>query len=208
MGKYILTGHYQAEGDILKKSIVVEVVDYTFPQTDIACWLGRIRQWQVQAPSDAVTFQFDKRLRDARYSVSGDNHLFSVYIDDNQTRYVAARLGEDGPILAVQKISGMGIYSSYQTGMRMLETYEDGSQLHEMTVVSSPVRPDVELRLNIFVAGVIFDDGTTSKILDVSDFNEIGIAKVRFIRSPDVKTSVCHHLSAYQNGEYIGVRPR
>ncbi len=208
VGKYILTGHYQAEGDILKKSIVVEVVDYTFPQTDIACWLGRIRQWQVQAPSDAVTFQFDKRLRDARYSVSGDNHLFSVYIDDNQTRYVAARLGEDGPILAVQKISGMGIYSSYQTGMRMLETYEDGSQLHEMTVVSSPVRPDVELRLNIFVAGVIFDDGTTSKILDVSDFNEIGIAKVRFIRSPDVKTSVCHHLSAYQNGEYIGVRPR
>ena len=102
----------------------------------------------------------------------------------------------------------MGIYSSYQTGMRMLETYEDGSQLHEMTVVCSPVRADVELRLNIFVAGVVFDDGTVSKVLDVSDFNDVGIAKVRFIRSTEVNTSVCHHMSAYQNGEYIGVRPR
>ena len=77
-----------------------------------------------------------------------------------------------------------------------------------MTVVCSPTRADVELRLNIFVSGVIFDDGTVSKTLRSSDFDATGVAEVRFIRSPEATSSVCHNLSAYQNNEYMGVRTR
>ena len=132
----------------------------------------------------------------------------SSFTDDNQPRYAAARLGENGPVLAVQQISGMGIYSSYQTVLIPGEQYEDGSEEFIMTVVCSPMRSDVELRLNIFVAGVIFDDGTVSKVLRSADFDETGITEVRFIRSADATSSVCHNLSAYQNNEYMGIRTR
>ena len=68
------------------------------------------------------------------------------------------------------------------------------------------LRKDVELKLRIFVAGVLFDDGTVEKSLTAADFDEIGCAKVYFIYPPETKTSICHNLSAYQDGEYMGLR--
>ena len=157
---------------------------------------------------EGVSIVFDSRIRDAALSTTDSKAYIKAYTDDNKTRYAVARLGEHGPVLDIQKISGMGIYSSYQTVMNEVEEYDDGTKLYEMLVISSPVRTDVELRLNIFIAGVLFDDGTVSKILKATDFDETGIARVYFIRPEEVKSSVCHNMSAYQNNVYIGVRPR
>ena len=52
----------------------------------------------------------------------------------------------------------------------------------------------------------LFDDGTVEKSLTAADFDEIGCAKVYFIYPPETKTSICHNLSAYQDGEYMGLR--
>jgi len=193
---------------VSESAITVEVAEYAFTRPDVACWLGWVREWQIPAPPEEVAFAFDGRLSDAQHLTSGETHSFKVFTDDNQPRYAAARLGESGPVLAVQQISGVGIYSSYQTVMMPGEEFEDGSREYDMTVVCTPVRPDVELRLNIFVAGVVFDDGTVSKVLTASDLDEIGTTTVHFIRPAEARTSVCHNLSAYQNNEYMGVRTR
>ena len=186
----------------------MEVVDYQFKRDDVALWQTWKREWDETAAPEAVSFSFDDRLRDVAVEKSEKKTAFRVFTDDNQPRYAAARLGENGPVLAVQKISGMGIYSSYQTVLAPGEEYEDGSKEYVMTVVCSPMRSDVELRLNIFVAGVIFDDGTVSKVLRSADFDATGTTEVRFIRSAEVTSSVCHSMSAYQNNEYMGIRKR
>lgn len=209
-GSTVLTGTYtSSSGETSEASVTVEAVEYAFAaRPDVACWHGWVREWQIPAPPEGVAFAFDGRLSDAQHLTSGETHSFKVFTDDNQPRYAAARLGESGPVLAVQQISGMGIYSSYQTVMMPGEEYEDGSREYDMTVVCTPVRADVELRLNIFVAGVVFDDGTVSKVLRAADFDATGCATVHFIRPAEAKTSVCHNLSAYQNNEYMGVRTR
>ena len=132
--------------------------------------------------------------------------MIQAYSDDTRERYIAARIGENGPVLATQKVSGIGIYSSNSTYVAEVEQYEDGTRLYEMLVVKNPNRKDVELKLRIFVAGVLFDDGTVEKSLTAADFDEIGCAKVYFIYPPETKTSICHNLSAYQDGEYMGLR--
>lgn len=208
-GRFGLAGTYTAaDGGVSESAITVEVAEYAFARPDVACWHGWVRQWQVSAPPEGVAFAFDGRLSDAQHLTSGETHSFKVFTDDNQPRYAAARLGESGPVLAVQQISGVGIYSSYQTAMQNTEVFEDGSKEFVMDVICSPVRSDVVLKLDIFVAGVVFDDGTVSKTLHAEDFNDNGIARVTFIRSVAATTSTCHNMRAYQNNEYIGVRTR
>lgn len=208
-GNYTLTGIYtDPAGEEQSATLQLEVVDYQFRRADVALWQAWKREWNEPVAPESVQFQFDDRLRDVLAEKSESKTAFRVFTDDNQPRYAAARLGATGPVLAVQKISGMGIYSSYQTVLTPGEEYEDGSREFVMTVVCSPTRADVELRLNIFVSGVIFDDGTVSKTLRSSDFDATGVAEVRFIRSPEATSSVCHNLSAYQNNEYMGVRTR
>ena len=208
-GAYTLTGSYTGSaGQVQEATLQLEVVDYQFKRDDVALWQTWKREWDETAAPEAVSFSFDDRLRDVAVEKSEKKTAFRVFTDDNQPRYAAARLGENGPVLAVQKISGMGIYSSYQTVLAPGEEYEDGSKEYVMTVVCSPMRSDVELRLNIFVAGVIFDDGTVSKVLRSADFDATGTTEVRFIRSAEATSSVCHNLSAYQNSEYMGIRTR
>ena len=208
-GNYTLTGIYtDPAGEEQSATLQLEVVDYQFRRADVALWQAWKREWNEPVAPESVQFQFDDRLRDVSAEKSESKTALRVFTDDNQPRYAAARLGATGPVLAVQKISGMGIYSSYQTVLTPGEEYEDGSREFVMTVVCSPTRADVELRLNIFVSGVIFDDGTVSKTLRSSDFDATGVAEVRFIRSPEATSSVCHNLSAYQNNEYMGVRTR
>ncbi len=208
-GSTVLTGTYtSSSGETSEASITVEAVEYAFARPDVACWLGWVREWQIPAPPEGVAFTFDGRLSDAQHLTSGETHSFKVFTDDNQPRYAAARLGESGPVLAVQRISGVGIYSSYQTAMQNTEIFDDGSKEFVMDVICSPVRSDMVLKLDIFVAGVVFDDGTVSKTLRAEDFNDNGIARVTFIRSVAATTSTCHNMRAYQNNEYIGVRTR
>lgn len=208
-GTYTLTGSYtNPAGETQEATLQLEVVEYRFQRDDVALWQTWKREWSETAAPETVVFSFDDRLRDTSVEKTENSSVFQVFTDDNQPRYAAARLGENGPVLAVQQISGMGIYSSYQTVLIPGEQYEDGSEEFIMTVVCSPMRSDVELRLNIFVAGVIFDDGTVSKVLRSADFDETGVTEVRFIRSADATSSVCHNLSAYQNNEYMGIRTR
>ena len=56
-------------------------------------------------------------------------------------------------------------------------------------------------------AGVTFEDGTTVRLLNAADFNQLGQARVRFLRPPTTKSSVCHRTQAYQGEAYLGVYP-
>ena len=195
-----------AAGRISERDLTVEVVGYEFPQRDMACWLGWGRDWSIPEYGELVKIEGDDRLLAFTLTSSGTSQNILAYPDDDKPRYVLARLGEKGPVLDVQQISAVGIYSSGRTYVRLLDQLEDGTKRYVMGVVKSPNRDDVELRLNIFVSGVLFDDGTVSKTLAADDFNELGVAEVLFIYSPEAKTSVCHNLSAYQNGAYMGLR--
>ena len=75
-----------------------------------------------------------------------------------------------------------------------------------MFVVMSPLYPEAVVRLEIFVGGVTFLDGSLNKNLTAADFDDLGVAKVTFLQAPGSNTSTCHSLQVLQDGVLVGVR--
>jgi hypothetical protein len=71
----------------------------------------------------------------------------------------------------------------------------------------SPLLDDVTVKLEVHAAGVLFSDGTAVQTLTRSDFDEVGRAKVIFLRPASARTSVCHRTKAYQGNTLLGVYP-
>ena len=208
-GTFTVNAQYTAaDNSTSSGSITVKVIDYAFHDAEPACWVARPRSWDIPKYGEDVAIEFDSRFDYVEKSsvVLANDKRYELTIDENKDRYVVARLGKDGPVVASKRVRGFEIISSNKTYVRQVEEYEDGTKLYEMLVVGTPVTPSVQLKLNIFVAGVLFDDGTTQKIINASDFDQTGQTRVYFIYPPETKTSVCHTLRAYQDNKYIGVR--
>ncbi len=171
----------------------------------IAVHVGKSRAWTLgSVPEDVpVTADLDLSfLRDPLLLT----RTYNVTTPAAGSHYVIARTGDGGPVLAHGRVDAFLIASSSDTRVETIGFYADGSRLVEMDVIAGTLPAGVEVRLEIFVAGVTFDDGTTLKILGPSDFDEFGVAKVRFIKPAWTTTSVCHRMHFYQNGVYLGTR--
>lgn len=126
--------------------------------------------------------------------------------DDNADRRMVARIGGDGPVLAGADAPGTALYANLDTYTKVVEVLPDGTQDTETLVILSPVRPGHAIRLEIFVAGVVFDDGTRVKIFNPADLDPLGQARVRMLRPPGATTSVCHRTMLFYNGTAIGTK--
>ena len=111
-------------------------------------------------------------------------------------------------MLTNSAFEGFRFFSSWQTDVEVLSTFEDGSRLVAMGLVLSPVLSQVAVRVNIVVGGITFDDGTLIKTLTSADFNALGESQVRFILPASATTSVCHETRVYQGPVLLGVHTR
>jgi hypothetical protein len=126
--------------------------------------------------------------------------------DDNVDRRMVARSGSDGPVLAGVDAPGTALYANLDTYTRVVDVLPDGTQDTETLVILSPVRPEHAIKMEIFVAGVVFDDGTRVKVLAPGDLDDRGQARVRILRPPGATTSVCHRTMLLHNGTVIGTK--
>jgi len=122
---------------------------------------------------------------------------------NTEPRYILERLGINGPVLASAKVEGFRSSGAAETYLRLLGTNSDGSQLVETALVVRPVPPGLTVQANVIVSGVTFEDGTVTKILTPTDFDGLGICRLRFIRAAGVKTSVCHTYHFYDKDTLI-----
>ena len=114
---------------------------------------------------------------------------------------MVSRLAEDGAISDAVQVSP--VWADNGTYYRIADTYPDGSQLVEISLLLGSVPEGMTVTLSIFVAGVAFEDGTRTKTLTAEDFDADGHYTIRFIRARGVTTSVCHRTYIYQDGKLI-----
>ncbi len=211
-GTFMIVGGFNGQ---ITGFVTVQVVEASLDSP--AAWAGKRRFWDCTNLPSEVVVEADPRLKltpvpDSQRQLQrpkppplGPNgRQFSATIDAAEPRVVVARLGADGPVLASTAVRGFRLFSGSDTYLRLMHRYEDGSQSIEAGLVLSPMVPDLSVGLRIIVAGVTFEDGTLTKTLRASDFDDLGFTRVRFIRAAGVKTSVCHTVKAYQNGMLIG----
>ncbi len=208
-GSFPVSGSYTApDGQVQSASIAVNVIGYGFGSPSPACWKDHSRTWDFPLLPPEASLDMDAELSKFFLSAEQPAGMSRGYLcsSDNEGHAILSRLGEGGPVLAATIARSVDVFSSNLTYVRQSELYEDGTRVYEMLVISSPVLQDVVFNLRIFVAGITFDDGTIEKNLSAPDFDELGMAKVHFIYPPEARTSVCHNLKLYQNGEYMGMR--
>jgi hypothetical protein len=204
-GSFIIRATYQDQNQkSISRSIIVKVGAAAF-NGQPACWMNRTRFWDCpDLPPEAV-IQNDPRLKLAPVSSLADHGLrLSLTVDAAEPRWIVARLGHNGPVMANTKADGFAFYSGAEDFATVVETYPDGSKIIEQWLVLYPVLPDLIVRLNIFTGGILFDDGATVKELTPADFDELGQARVRFIKPPEAQTSVCHRTRLFQGPVDLG----
>ena len=203
-GLFTISAETVAEnGTASSSEITIRVVDYNFGQYEIVQWKNYRRDW-IEAKLPIGTFlNIDKKLIGYN-SLLKNGLLNSFYSTQSKDCYNIVRIGVDGPILASQKIVPVGVFSSGNTYVTIIDILSDGTRIVKMPIVVDQLRDDIELRLNIFVPGVLFVDGTITKVLTKNDFSESGSYIVKFIYSKECLSSVCHNLRLYQNNIYVG----
>jgi hypothetical protein len=207
-GSYTVSGTYTpTSGSPQNGSVRVKVVQQNLPSIQPAAWTEMQRALNLANLAPEAVLQADSRLT---CTIAGTNANGAVQLTlgmhENEACSLIARLGTNGPVLDSTHVQGFDVWAGNQTYTKIIQVYPDGSQLVEELLVSSPVVPNVTFELDIIVGGVIFDDGTTTKILAATDFDALGQCRVRFIRPALSQTSVCHSYKAYQGNYLIGYR--
>ena len=201
-GDYVIEGTYlHPNGQQYSGTLEVSVRGFAFPGHPLA-YVGRQRDWEG-GDGNGPAFEADPRLR--LEAVSGGETL-RFDSDNNAFMTLAARTSPEGPILDSVEVESFRLFSSWETYARVVDTLPDGTKVVEMMMILSPVPEDVRVRLEIFVGGILFDDGTLERWLEPEDFDELGQVTFRFIMPEEAITSVCHRTYVYQDDVLIGVR--
>lgn len=205
-GTFTVVGAFSAGRAKASRAVTVRVVDASLDSP--AAWVGKRRYWNCTNLPPEVALEWDPRLKIKEFpappALGANARQYALITDAAQPRYVVARLGRDGPILAGTAVQGFRLFNGADTYLQLVRGQTDGSQLIEAAFVLSPVLPNVTVGLNIMVSGVTFEDGTLAKTLLPADFDELGTCRVRFVRAAGVLTSVCHTTKAFQDGVLIG----
>lgn len=115
--------------------------------------------------------------------------------------------GDSGPIIVNQDVDEFDLTSTAAKWVSIIQEFPDGSVLVEPDMFMTPQILGLEVRINIFVSGVTFEDSTTDKTVLSDDFtgtgNTVGYA-YRMIMNANVTTGACHKIKTYQNNIQIG----
>ncbi|MDD4735771.1 MAG: hypothetical protein PHP44_06665 [Kiritimatiellae bacterium] len=196
-GIFTVTGTYSNGAAIASGVVTVEVVNAFFNGNPY-CVAGDERTWECPNLPETAQIAWDDHLDVAILDKTTTGMTFSLTSWIDETMHFVARLGKDGPVLDNAEVTT--VYGDNGSYWKVIHTFADGSRMVEVKLSLGNIPADLDVRLNIFVGGVTFDDGTISRQLTAADFDENGIYTYHMIQSAESKTSVCHTTEFYQNG--------
>ena len=179
---------------------LVDVVRSRFPKRNPALLQDAEQTLACPELSPRNVLEHDAELQ-LGAEVVGSGVTLSLLTHADRDLGLVSRIDECGAISDAVQVTPM--WADNGTYYRVADTYPDGSQLVEVSLLLGAVPEGTTVALSIFVSGVTFEDGTRTKTLTAADFDENGHCTIRFIRARGVKTSVCHSTRIYQDGKLI-----
>ena len=203
-GTYHLVGRVSGPAGQREADTVVTVFAPPSLPAQLPGLLTRERIMTRPTLATGVTLEADPRLNLA--AVAGSTTQMAWEADDNVNRRMVARIGTTGQVLAATDAPGTAVYSTLETYTRRVSTFPDGTTDNETLIIMSPVRPGYGIKVEIFVAGVVFDDGTRVKLLTPAELDELGQVRLHILRPPNATTSICHRTMLTYQGAVIGTK--
>jgi len=179
----------------------IEVVKSRFPKRNPA--VMRDREFSMSCPDlDSRTLlEHDVSLRVSSETNAADFVSLTLSTCADRDLGLVSRLCAGGAVCDAIQVTP--VWADNGTYYHVVQTYPDGSQLVEVSLLLGAVPPGTSVQLKIFVSGVTFEDGTRTKTFSEDDFDENGHVTVRFVKARGVTSSVCHRTYIYQDGESI-----
>ncbi|MES2996825.1 MAG: discoidin domain-containing protein [Verrucomicrobiota bacterium] len=162
------------------------------------CIVGYPRQWTHPALPNGASLQIDSNVTKWQ-ETTGNTWMIGTHTPVNQPLLV--RGGTNGLILDSSEVRSASVRTSDLTGSFALEEYQGG------LIVATPVvvfgdKGNIEITFNILISGVIFDNGATSKILELNEFDAHG-QYLLIMRKSNFSHSNCHNVVVKQSNTVI-----
>jgi hypothetical protein len=206
-GTYTITGTWtSANGNPVTRTFTVKVLSGGFPTNPAACLVNVARPWTcTNLPSAAVVDVGDtNKVIVTQQTLTQGRKLTVTTREPYFPRYILARAGTGGPILASQKLEPFSMRAAMDGFFWVAQVYPDGRHLWYNEIVAARVPATVNMHIQVIVGGVTFDDLTVVRWITRANLTLLDEYTIGLIRGPQVTTSSCHSLKAYQNGEYVG----
>lgn len=164
------------------------------------------RPWVVEGLDARVSLEADSSVLLLEDAPTATARRFQLKAPP-QGGSLLARLGENGPILTAFPLEVLVSQHTQKGTMTIVETFEDGTQLWKLVLdFGGPVPDDLVVTLDIFKAGVTFEDGTLFRTVTAADFNSDGTYTYYMLRPPTTSGSVCHRVRVHQGNTYLGLQ--
>lgn len=182
--------------------LTIRVVDASLPR-GIVAWQDRERTVDCAGIGTDVVVDGGAAVKwTFQQSLGLKGRRFRLRTMISRPAPVLARLYADGPILDHAVIEAFDIANCYT---RMTDAFQDGSvAVDHYANIRGVLKADMEVRFEIFAAGVLFEDGRRVRELRAGDFDSAGFGSIRMIVPKGVRTSVCHLTRVFQAGVLIG----
>jgi hypothetical protein len=166
---------------------------------------GLSRTWKPYVSGDTVEFSWSGGLSlIENLNATGGREFTLSASDDGQS--IIARLPNTGSILSVAAPFLMRDQTRTQTSNQIVETFADGTVMVRAYILLAEVPDDLEITIDLFKSGVIFDDGTILRTITAADFDETGRYQFFLLRSPGVLGGNCHRLTYMQGTDVISLQ--
>jgi hypothetical protein len=120
------------------------------------------------------------------------------------THRVAARLFENGPVIATGLVNVVGYSDALRNYANTSVGVEDGIVTIRSPMLLTNLPEGGYARITIFRAGVTFQDGSTEKIITAADLDEYGVAYLYFLSQISSIGGFCHYIDIFDaNGVLI-----
>jgi hypothetical protein len=159
------------------------------------CVTGFPRLWTHSPLPAGAEIQFDKKVTNSPGRAA---NTYNLATSTPQNQPFLVRYGADGPILGSGEVKTIRVRSGELAG-NFYESVGDPISTARMYVVVSGDLAGAEVRCNIVIGGVTFDDGTTSKSLWAADLDEFGVSSLLFLKSNSAHSN-CRKFFVWKDG--------
>ena len=180
---------------------LVDVVESKFPMRNPVIMQDCDSRLSCPGLSPRNLLEYDSGLQVTATNRAAGGMELALSTSRDTDLGLVSRLGDGEAISDAVQVTP--VWADNGSYYHVAQTYPDGSQLVEVSLLLGAITDEMSVRLAIFVAGVTFEDGTRTKTLLPEDFDEDGRSVVRFVKARGVTTSVCHRTTIYQNGAQV-----
>ncbi|MEM9398680.1 MAG: binary toxin-like calcium binding domain-containing protein [Verrucomicrobiota bacterium] len=204
-GQYTIIADVTYPGGVTdSRQIVVDVVEIPDTSHVPNVWLEQQREWTWENISPLLPISRGQAL--AKVKSIGENSIHFELGSNLEFpgNTLTARLPDGSPITSVE-MNTFWLVEAVEGYLKQFKR-QDGTSLVQSTLYISPdfSSEDILIRIDIFKAGVTFDDGTRVREVSLSEFAVDGTYDFVLIKPDSVRGSVCHRTYVYQDGVLIG----